>query len=105
MTTQQQLKQFKEAVKLIALYQATLEQMDVLKSTSLYKHKIKRQMKNLEQMIEQHIRGPLTSLDQTDEELMSTVQYNIEAILDLSLEELASLKLAVDEHRDGELNK
>jgi hypothetical protein len=56
----------------------------------------------LETAIEQSIRGPLSALDDTDEELMSTIQFKIEMILDLSLEELAGLKMAIDEHRDSQ---
>jgi len=44
----------------------------------------------------------LSALDSTDEELMSTIQYKVEMILDLSLEELAGLKMAIDEHRGVE---
>ena len=95
---------FKNAVKLVALYQATLEQMDTMKGTRLYRQNIKKMMRSLETAIEQTIRGPLSALDETDEEMMSTIQYKVEAILDLSLEELAGLKFAVDEHRNGEPN-
>lgn len=94
---------FKEAIKLVALYQATLEQMDMMKGTSLYRQDIKKIMRTLEGKIEMAIRGPLSALDGTDEELMSTIQYKVEMILDLSLEELAGLKMAIDEHR-GEPN-
>jgi hypothetical protein len=59
-------------------------------------------MRSLETAIEQTIRGPLSALDDTDEELMSTIQFKIEMILDLSLEELAGLKMAIDEHRTKE---
>ena len=93
---------FKEAIKLVALYQATLEQMDTMKGTRLYRQNIKKMMRSLETAIEQTIRGPLSALDDTDEELMSTIQYKVEMILDLSLEELAGLKLAIDEHREQE---
>ena len=93
---------FKEAIKLVALYQATLEQMDTMKGTRLYRQNIKKMMRSLETAIEQSIRGPLSALDSTDEELMSTIQFKVEAILDLSLEELAGLKLAIDEHRTKE---
>ena len=93
---------FKNAVKLVALYQATLEQMDTMKGTRLYRQNIKKMMRSLETAIEQTIRGPLSALDETDEEMMSTIQYKVEAILDLSLEELAGLKFAVDEHRTKE---
>jgi dihydrodipicolinate synthase/N-acetylneuraminate lyase len=93
---------FKNAVKLVALYQATLEQMDTMKGTRLYRQNIKKMMRSLETAIEQTIRGPLSALDETDEEMMSTIQYKVEAILDLSLEELAGLKMAIDEHRSVE---
>ena len=93
---------FKNAVKLVALYQATLEQMDTMKGTRLYRQNIKKMMRSLETAIEQTIRGPLSALDETDEEMMSTIQFKVEAILDLSLEELAGLKFAVDEYREQE---
>ena len=93
---------FKDAIKLVALYQATLEQMDTMKGTRLHRQNIKAMMTRLETEIERAIRGPLSALDSTDEELMSTIQYKVEMILDLSLEELAGLKLAIDEHRGVE---
>ena len=93
------LTTFKEAIKLVALYQATLEQMDTMKGTRLYRQNIKKMMRSLEREIERCIRGPLSALDETDEEMMTTIQYKVEAILDLSLEELAGLKFAVDEYR------
>ena len=91
---------FEHGVKLIALYQATLEQMDTMKTTALYRHNIKKMMGTLEREIERAIRAPLVQLDATDESLMSTIQYKVEAILDLSLEELAMLKMVVDEYRE-----
>ena len=102
MTQQQKLNVFHNGVKLVALYQATLEQMDTMKSTPLYRQSVKKLINTLEREIERTIRGPLSALDSTDEQLMSTIQYKVEMILDLSLEELAGLKLAIDEHRDVE---
>jgi len=93
---------FKEGVKLVALYQATLEQMDTMKGTPLYRQSIKKTMRNLEREIERSIRGPIAALDATDEELLTTIQYKVEAILDLTLEELAGLKMVIDEHREKE---
>jgi uncharacterized protein YlaN (UPF0358 family) len=86
-------------VKLVALYQATLEQMDTMKSTPLYRQSVKKLINTLEREIERTIRGPLSALDSTDEQLMSTIQYKVEMILDLSLEELAGLKMTIDDHR------
>lgn len=94
------LNHFKDAIKLVALYQATLEQMDTMKGTRLHRQNIKKMMTRLETEIERTIRGPLSALDSTDEQLMSTIQYKVEMILDLTLEELAGLKLAIDEHRE-----
>ena len=91
---------FKEAIKLVALYQATLEQMDTMKGTRLYRQNIKKMMGRLETEIERAIRGPLGALDSTDEELMTTIQGQVEMILNLSLEELVALKMVVDEHRE-----
>ena len=93
---------FKDAIKLVALYQATLEQMDTMKGTRLYRQNIKAMMRRLETEIERAINGPLSALDSTDEELMSTIQYKVEMILDLSLEELAGLKMTIEEHRDAQ---
>ena len=72
---------FKDAIKLVALYQATLEQMDTMKGTRLYRQNIKAMMRRLETEIERAINGPLSALDSTDEELMSTIQYKVEMIL------------------------
>jgi len=102
MTQQQKLNTFHNGVKLVALFQATLEQMDTMKSTPLYRQSVKKLINTLEREIERTIRGPLSALDSTDEQLMSTIQYKVEMILDLSLEELAGLKLAIDEHRAQE---
>ena len=96
------LNHFKDAIKLVALYQATLEQMDTMKGTRLHRQNIKKMMTRLETEIERTIKGPLAALDSTDEQLMSTIQYKVEMILDLTLEELAGLKLAIDEHREQE---
>jgi hypothetical protein len=91
---------FRQGVKLVALYQATLEQMDTMKRTALYKQNIKKMMNTLEREIERAIQAPLTALDKTDEKLMTNIQNNIEMILDMSLGELAQLKQAVKEHRE-----
>jgi aspartokinase-like uncharacterized kinase len=102
MTTQQQkYKVFKEGVKLVALLQATLEQMDELKGTGLYKHTIKNKMRSLERDMEATLKGPLSALDDTDPELLTKIQYNIELVLGMDLEELAMLRQEIDNHRDN----
>ena len=90
---------FKEGVKLVALMQATLEQMDELKGTVLYKQKLKHQLGNTEKMLERALTKPLAALDQEDPELLTKIQSNIELVLGMDLEELAMLRQEVDEYR------
>lgn len=92
---------FKEGVKLVALMQATLEQMDNLRGTSLYKLQLKYLMNKLEDLLERTLRNPLSSLDKEDPDLLTRIQSNIELILGMDLEELAMLRQEVDEYRAG----
>lgn len=92
---------FKEGVKLVALLQASLEQMDELKGTALHKQKVKSLMGNLEKELERHLARPLVALDKEDPQLLSKIQYNIELVLGMNLEELAMLRAEVDELREG----
>lgn len=94
-----QLATFKNGVKLTALMQATIEHMDTMKHTAMYKQKIKKQMKALEAELEKTVLKPLSSLDATDEEMVTRIQSNIEVILNMTIEELGGLKVALDEHR------
>lgn len=93
---------FKDAVKLTALFQAVLEQMDTLKGTLLYKQKVKQQIKALENSIEKLIFGPIRNLDDINEELFTHIQSNIEMIMDMDLNELAQLKVVIQEAREDE---
>ena len=92
---------FKEAVKLVALLQASLEQMDELKGTKFYKQKVKHLMSQLEKELERHLENPLNALDQQDPELLTKIQYNVELVLGMDLEELAMLRQEIDDYRDS----
>jgi hypothetical protein len=92
---------FKNGVKLMALYQVTLEQMDLMKGTPIYSQRVKQQMNNLERSIEMMIREPMSKLDGTDEMMMNDIQNKVDMILDLSLEEIAQLKAVIKEGRDA----
>ena len=94
-------QKFKDAVKLMAMLQLTLEQMDTLKGTSIYSQKLKQKMNNLERDIERIIREPMGMLDDTDELMMNDIQNKIEMILGLSLEEMAQLKVIIKDARDA----
>jgi hypothetical protein len=95
-----QLNTFRNGVKLTALMQATLEQMDTMKHTNMYRQKLKRQMNSLEVELERTVINPLKSLDSTDEELLTKIQANIELILDMTVDELGSMRVVLEEHRE-----
>ncbi len=94
-------QKFKDAVKLMAMLQLTLEQMDTLKGTSIYSQKLKQKMNNLERDIEKVIKEPMSMLDHTDELMMNDIQNKIEMILGLSLEEIAQLRMVIKENRNA----
>ena len=92
---------FKEGVKLVALMQATLEQMDNLRGTSLYKLQLKYMMNKLEVLLERTLKNPLNSLDKEDPDLLTRIQSNIELVMGMDLEELAMLRAEIDEYRNS----
>jgi hypothetical protein len=92
---------FKDAIKLVALMQAVLEQMDTLKGTKLYKQKIKKQMNLLEQSIESTLLEPLKRLDSTNDELFTRILNNVEMILEMDADDLAQLKIVLDDEHDN----
>ena len=94
-------QKFKDAIKLVALLQASLEQMDELKGTKFYKHKVKNLMNGLEKELEKMLKQPLGVLDQEDPQLLTKIQYNVELVLGMDLEELAMLRSEVDQLRDS----
>ena len=85
----------------MALLQASLEQMDELKGTVLYKHKLKQQLGNTEKLLERALTNPLTALDKEDPDLLTRIQSNVELVLGMDLEELAMLRQEIDEYRAG----
>ena len=90
--------EFSNAIKLIALFQAVLEQMDTLKGTRLYRQKIKNQINQLEKSIEQTILAPLSQIDTTDDEgLFDRIQKNIEMVMQMTADDLSQLKIVLDE--------
>jgi len=95
------LNKFKEGVKLVALMQATLEQMDNLRGTSLYKLQRKYRMNKLEVLLERTLKNPLNSLDKEDPDLLTRIQSNIELVMGMDLEELAMLRAEIDEYREN----
>lgn len=91
---------FREAVKLLALYQVTLEQMDMFRQTKMYRHSIKQRMQSLEKDIEQLIKKPVVQLDNTDFDIFQEIQMKVDTILDLSIDELTQLRVIVEKTRN-----
>ena len=81
--------------------QATLEQMDNLRGTSLYKLQLKYMMNKLEVLLERTLKNPLNSLDKEDPDLLTRIQSNIELVMGMDLEELAMLRAEIDEYREN----
>jgi len=94
------VKVFKEGVKLIALMQATLEQMDNLRGTSLYKLQLKYLMNRLEKELEKTVDAPLRALDNADSDLLTRIQSNIEMLMALSVDEIAILRNEIEDFRE-----
>jgi hypothetical protein len=98
----EQVAAFGNAVKLVALMQCTVEQMDTMKGSKLYRHKMKNLMKQLEAEIERVVYEPLKQLDASDEGLTTRIGSNIDMIMDMSLAELGMLRVELDKHRGDE---
>ena len=98
---------FKTLVKTTVLLQSTLEVMDDVKGTNIYKHSLKNKIKNLEKSIEQTINDKVVALDMTDSNLFDEIKSKVDVILDMTLEEIGGLKVAVEENRANalEINK
>lgn len=84
----QDLLRFRKAVKLILLMQATLEQMDELKDTGVYRQDIKHSMNTLEKKLERFVRPHIKELAGTDEFLMMQIQRGIDKIVSSTLEDI-----------------
>jgi len=82
------MDRFKKAVKLILLMQATLEQMDELKTTAVYQRDIKQSMNNLERKIERFIKPHIRQLGETEEFMMMQISRGIDTIVNSTLEEI-----------------
>lgn len=94
---------FKTLVKTTVLLQATLEVMDDVKGTSLYRQGLKNKMKSLEKSIEQTINDKVVALDMTDSNLFDEIKSKVELIVDMTLEEIGGLKVVLEETRANEL--
>jgi len=94
---------FKTLVKTTVLLQSTLEMMDDIKGTSLYRQGMKNKIKNREKTIEYVINDKVKALDMTDSNLFEGIKSKVDIILDMTLEEIGGLKVVLEETRANEL--
>ena len=94
---------FKTLVKTTVLLQSTLEMMDDVKGTNIYKQGLKNKINSLEKTIEQTINDKVVALDMTDSNLFDEIKSKVDLILDMTLEEIGGLKVVLEETRANEL--
>jgi hypothetical protein len=88
-TKEEQVELHKKALKLMASLQLSLELMDDLKYTTVYKHKIRNQINQLEKSLERFLFDPLKSIDTLEkEETFVSIQNSISIILEARVEDL-----------------
>lgn len=84
------IERFRSVMKLIILFQASLEQMDEIKEIEhLYRQDIKKQINNLEKKLENWLRPLLNDcIPKDQEEIFMQIQRGVDKILDQTLEEI-----------------
>jgi hypothetical protein len=84
------IERFRSVMKLIILFQATLEQMDEIKEIEhLYRQDIKKQINNLEKKLEHWLRPLLNgSIPKDQEGIFMQIQRGVDSILKKTLEEI-----------------
>ena len=83
------LKRVRDVVKLMVILQASLEQMDEIKSIpNLYRHDIKKSVNALEKKIEMYLRPLLDTIPAEQEEVFMQIQRGVDRILENTLENI-----------------
>lgn len=83
------LKRFRDVVKLMVVLQASLEQMDEIKSIPhLYRQDIKKSVNVLERKIEMYLRPLLDTIPSEQEEIFMQIQRGVDNILENTLENI-----------------
>tara|TARA_R100001510_G_C7656088_1_gene215713 strand:+ start:3718 stop:4014 length:297 start_codon:yes stop_codon:yes gene_type:complete len=92
-------KRFRDVLKLIILLQASLEQMDEIKTIPhLYRHDMKKSVNILEKKLEYWLRPLLEdSIPKDQEEIFMQIQRGVDKILDNTLEDIHNIKFKKDE--------
>ena len=106
MNKEQQLQHFRELVKLCALSEAWLHQLDKVKENKMvYKHSLKNAVNRAEKEVERVIQDGLLDLYTTDEGLYTKIRegvdYYTEVIMSQTLEYLAATSMAGEEEENS----
>lgn len=92
-------KRFRDVMKLIILLQASLEQMDEIKTMPhLYRHDMKKSVNILEKKLEHWLRPILDgSIPKDQEAIFMQIQRGVDTILDNTLEDIHNIHLKGNE--------
>lgn len=82
------LHQHKQMLKVFATTQILLEQLDELKSTSLYAKEMKQHTKRYADFLEQHSKHHMSNLYKIDDDLFVSIQKGAEQIINAIIEEV-----------------
>ena len=93
MTEAEKMDRFREVVKLMVVLQASLEQMDEIKSIPhLYRQDIKKSINVLEKKIEIYLRPLLETIPLDQEGIFMQIQRGVDSILEGTLEDIHNNK-------------
>ncbi len=93
MTEAEKIDRFREVVKLMVVLQASLEQMDEIKSIPhLYRQDIKKSINALEKKIEIYLRPLLETIPLDQEGIFMQIQRGVDSILEGTLEDIHNNK-------------
>ena len=94
MTEAEKMDRFREVVKLMVVLQASLEQMDEIKSIPhLYRQDIKKSINVLERKIEIYLRPLLETIPLDQEGIFMQIQRGVDSILEGTLEDIHNNKV------------
>lgn len=83
------IERFREVMKLMIILQASLEQMDEIKSIPhLYRQDLKSSINNAEKKIEAYLKPLLESIPKKQEAMFMQIQRGVDHILESTLEDI-----------------
>lgn len=101
MTQDKQLDYFRNALKLYASLQISLELCTDIKNSPFVKNSLKNKISNLEKQLEIDIRPYVNKLYEKDEQAFQVIQTSIEIIRDDALEDIVNRALKLEAEKKG----